>query len=52
MDKYLITYDYKEKNGCLISTKTEVLTADELKKLTLNNDFYENYIKVVFCEKL
>lgn len=54
MEKYLVTYDYKVMNGRFISikTKTEVLTVEELSSLTKNNDFYDNYMKIVFCEKL
>lgn len=54
MDKYLITYEYKEKNGCLVSTKTvtKVFNSSELHKLTYDNDSYDNYVKILFCQKL
>jgi len=54
MDKYLVTYEYKTANGCLISlrTETKVLTLPELGKLTRESNYYNNYIKILFCQKL
>lgn len=54
MNKYLITYEYKVKNGNCISTKTttEILTKYELEDLTECNDFYDGYMKVLFLKEL
>ena len=51
---YLVSYEYKEKDGCLVTTKTTTttLTIDELHTLVRNNNFYEKYLKIVFCQKL
>lgn len=50
MDKYLVTYEYKVREGSFIytKTKTRILTLDEINKLTLEHD----YMKVLFCQKL
>lgn len=54
MDKYLVTYEYKEKDGSLIltKTKTEVLTSEILEKRIRNIDSYDDYLKILFCQKL
>lgn len=54
MDKYLVTYEYKKSDGCWVHTKTksEVLTLEELDKKTKSDGYYDNYIKVLFCQKL
>lgn len=54
MDKYLVTYEYKEKYGSLIftKTKTEVLTLEVLEKGIRNIDSYDDYLKILFCQKL
>lgn len=53
-EKYLVTYDYKIANGCLISlrTETKIFTLTELESLTRENNYYNNYIKIIFCQKL
>ena len=54
MDKYLVSYEYKEKNGSWISTKTktEVLTLEVLKKGIRNMGSHDDYLKILFCQKL
>lgn len=54
MDKYLVTYEYKERDGSLIltKTKTEVLTSEILEKGIRNIDSYDDYLKILFCQKL
>lgn len=54
MDKYLVTYEYKEKDGSLIltKTKTEVLTAEILEKGIKYIDSHDDYLKILFCQKL
>lgn len=54
MDKYLVSYEYKEKNGNLIltKTKTEVLTSEILEKGVARIDSYDDYLKILFCQKL
>jgi len=53
-DKYLITFEYKKRNGCLVSLKTEtkVLTQREIGELSSDYNYYERYIKIIFCQKL
>lgn len=55
MDKYLITYEYKKRNGnsfLITGIKTEILTMSQLKQKT--NDYKDDgeYLKVIFCQKL
>ena len=54
MDKYLVTYEYKIKDGSLIHTKTrtEVLTLEELEFKTKHEKYHNDYIKILFCQKL
>jgi hypothetical protein len=53
VSNYLVSYEYKIKDGCLVSTKTEtkIFRYDELEKLTRANNYYDNYVKVLFCQK-
>lgn len=57
MESYLISYEYKEKNGILIETKTDSVVID----VTDSHDFnrileetkdrsYDRYLKILFCE--
>lgn len=55
MDKYLITYEYKKRNGnsfLITGIKTEILTMSQLKQKT--NEYKDDgeYLKVIFCQKL
>ena len=53
-DYYLVSYKYKGKDGCLITHKTvtKMLKMSEISRLTTDNNYYENYIEILFCQKL
>ncbi|MPN64681.1 hypothetical protein SDC9_212457 [bioreactor metagenome] len=54
MDKYLVTYEYKVSDGYLVNKKvtTKILSLEDLEKLTKENSYYDDYINVLFCQKL
>lgn len=54
VDRYLVTYEYKEKNGRLITTKTktEIISSELLEKGIRNIDSHDDYLKILFCQKL
>ena len=54
MDRYLVSYEYKEKRGSFVYTKTttEVLTSYDLECLTKDKGLYGGYLKVLFLKKL
>lgn len=59
MDSYLISYEYKEKEGCLVTIKTistviNVRNSEELNKiLDRTSDMsYDRYLKILFCKEI
>jgi hypothetical protein len=56
MDSYLISYEYKEKDGCLINTKiTSEAVPEHALEATLDllkAKSYDGYLKILFCQKL
>lgn len=55
MNKYLVTYEYKERiNNYVTNTgiSTNIFTLDELKKTINRYQNSDGYIKILFCEKL
>jgi hypothetical protein len=51
MDKYIVSYEYKETNGVLSTRKTttEIVTLHELESLTT---LHEDHMVILYCEKL
>lgn len=59
MKNYLLSYEYKEKDGCLVSIKTDtktILVADtnEFSNVinSIKNKSHERYLKILFCQEL
>lgn len=55
MDKYLVTYEYRQRSGrnyLATGIKTEILTLDELNQRIDSYQDDGEYLKILFCQKL